>query len=184
MYLRNGGRKRLFGRLFSAPFPPEPQSVRLVALTPFRFLVQSVQGHRKPLLMFSISILTHPTPSPSPPPLPFFQSNVFGSSSSVPKIDFSPSILRVMARDTNGTVFLTGLRPHLPRRSPLSSCLSFLLTHERATIANPSLSLAIHIGQTLFPARRREKFRKIGWCPLNHKSNDEKGRRLYQECLG
>jgi hypothetical protein len=154
VYLRNGGRKRLFGRLFSAPFPPEPQSVRLVTLTPFWFLVQSVQGHRKPLLMFSISILTHPTPSPSPPPLPFFQSNVFGSSSSVPKIDFSSSILRVMARDTNETVFLTGLRPHLPRRSPLSSCLSFLLTHERATIANPSLSLAIHIGQTLFPARR------------------------------
>jgi len=58
-------------------------------------------------------------------PLPHFSRGAyFGSSSSLPKIDFSPIYLLVLARSIYGTVFPTGLRPCLPRRPP-SLKLSF-----------------------------------------------------------
>jgi hypothetical protein len=46
----------------------------------------------------------------------------FGSTSSVPKMDSSPSTRRIMARGIYRTVLPTGLRPRLPiHRRPLSS---------------------------------------------------------------
>src|SRR5436305_8519295 len=51
--------------------------------------------------------------SPSPPP-PFLRGTCFGSKSSVPKMDFSRSTLRIMARGIHRAVLPTGLRPHLP----------------------------------------------------------------------
>ena len=108
MYLCTGEMVAENGRLggcFSAPFPPEPQSVRLAALTLLGFSCQAVQG--PPAHVFNIHSHS-PYSLPSRAPVPFLQKDVFGSLSSVPKIDFFRSILRVMARDTNGAMFLTG----------------------------------------------------------------------------
>ena len=98
------------------------------------------------LLTFSTSFLT---------PLPhFFGGAYFGSSSSLPKMGFSPIYLRVPARRVYGTVFSTGLRPCLPCCPPSSlSLLSSASSHEYHH-CKPSVCLLVHIGQTLCPTKR------------------------------
>jgi hypothetical protein len=86
-----------------------------------KLVAPSVQGFEpsalEQLLTFSMSLFT-PTSFSSLPSL--FRSSYFGSSGSVPEMDFSPPTLRVMAR---------GLRPCLPRRPPsLISGFDFLFS--------------------------------------------------------
>ena len=112
-----------------------------------------------------MSFLT-PTSFPS-----LFRSSYFGSSGSVPEMDFSRPTLRVMAR---------GLRPCLPRRPPsnLRLRLSFQLDpgfkprmHHHC---NPSpVSVSPHWTDAVSrreTSARRDKFRNVGWRPPNHKS--------------
>jgi hypothetical protein len=87
---------------------------------------------------FSTSTLT------PPPPPPFLRGAYFGPTSSVPKMDLSPSTLRITARGIYRAVSPTGLRPRLPlhRRPPSSGVHSLFSgtqasSHERTTIAAP-----------------------------------------------
>jgi hypothetical protein len=124
-----------FGGLFSTPLHQRP-TPRAWPLYLFRLLPPSVPRLRAStadLLTFSTSFSYYP------PPLPhFFRGAYFGSSSSLPKMGFSPIHLQVLARSVYGTVFPTGLHPCLPRRPPLVlPLLSSALSHECTTIANP-----------------------------------------------
>jgi hypothetical protein len=108
----------------------------------------------------------------------------FGSTSSVPKMDFSPSTWRIIAYGTYRTALPMGLRPRLPiHRLPLSSGVYALFNqtqasgYERTTIA----ALPCPSSSTLDRARFHEetlaileKFRKIGWFAPNHKPKRNK----------
>jgi hypothetical protein len=107
----------------------------------------------EPLFTFSISTLTHPPHLP-----PFLRGTYFGSTSSVPKMDSSPSTLRIMARGICRTVLPTGLRPRLPiHRGPLSSAVYSLFSrtqassHERTTIAIPPCPFSSTLDRTRVP---------------------------------
>jgi hypothetical protein len=124
-----------FGGLFSAPLPPHPNPLRLA---PAR------QAPREPPPEPLLTVFDIHSHSPSPPP-PFLRGTYFGSTSSVPKIDSSPSTLRIMARGIYRTMLPTGLHPRLPiHRHPLNSGVYSLFSrthasrHERTTIATHS----------------------------------------------
>jgi hypothetical protein len=96
------------------------------------------------LLTFSTSTLTLPTSPPSS------EGTYFGSTSSVPKMDSSPSTLRIMACGIYRTVLPTGLRP-------LSSGVYSLFSHthasshERTTIAIRPCSSSSTLDRTRVP---------------------------------
>jgi hypothetical protein len=71
--------------------------------------VPRVRASTADLLTFSTSFLITPLPSPT-----HSEGPILGSSSSLPKMGFSPIYLRVLARSIYGTVFPTGLRPCQP----------------------------------------------------------------------
>jgi hypothetical protein len=101
-------------------------------------------------------------------PLPhFFRGACFGSSSSLPKMGFSPIYLRVLARSIYGTVFPTGLRPCLPRRPPLIvlPLLSSALRHECTTISNPPCASSSTLDRACVPRRDISETGEIseGW---------------------
>jgi hypothetical protein len=82
----------------------------------------------------------------------------FGSTSSVPKMDSSPSTLRIMARGIYRTVSRTGLRHRLPiHRRPLSLGVYSLFSrihassHERTTIATPPCPFSSTLDRTRVP---------------------------------
>jgi len=142
------------GGLFSAPFPPEPnpQSGRFN-----HFLGSSAPSAQRassaPLLTF-FDIHSHST-SPFPP---FFRGAYFGSTSSVPKMDLSPSTLRIMARGIYRTVLPTGLRPRLPIDCrPLSSGVYSLFSgtqassHELTTVVALSCPSSSILDRTRVP---------------------------------
>jgi hypothetical protein len=143
--------------LFSAPFPHTPTR-RLAALTFYRLQhtkrLESLH-RRKPLLTLSTSTFTPPSPF-----LPFLRGTYFGSTSSIPKMDSSPSTLRIMARCIYRTALPTGLRPRprLPiHRRPLSSGVYSLFgrthasSHERTTIATPPCPSSSTLDRTRVP---------------------------------
>jgi hypothetical protein len=66
---------------------------------------QGVRASTADLLTFPTSFLALPH---------FFRGVYFGSSSSLPKVGFSPIYLQLLTRSIYGTVFPTGLRPCLP----------------------------------------------------------------------
>jgi len=115
-------RKRRLWELISAP--PSPPHPNLPSSRFNHFL--GLQCAKRPESLHcrtSTSTLTHPT-SPFLSPSP--RGTYFSSTSSVPKMDSSPSTLRIMARGIYKTVIPTGLRPRprprLPiHRRPLSS---------------------------------------------------------------
>jgi hypothetical protein len=123
-----------FGGCFRHPFHQSLTRAPSRFIPFLGFSRQAFQGFElstADLLTFSTSFLT---------PLPhFFRGAYFGSSSSLPKMGFSPIYLRVLARSIYGTIFPTGLRPYLPRRPLLLvlPLLSSALSHECTTIANP-----------------------------------------------
>ena len=107
----------------------------------------------EPLLTFSTSTLTHPPHLP-----PFLRGTYFGSTSSVPKMDTSPSTLRIMARGIYRTVLPTGLRPRLPiHRRPQSLGVYSLFSrthassHERTTISTPPYPSSSTLDRTRVP---------------------------------
>jgi len=125
------------GGCFRHPFHQSPTR------TPGRFSLflgsraPSAQGasNSDPLLTFLDISLSLPFP-----PL----RNYFGPTSSVPKMDLSPSTLCIMARGIYRAVSPTGLRPRLPlHRRPLSSGVYSLFSgtqassHECTTITAP-----------------------------------------------
>jgi hypothetical protein len=80
---------------------------------------------------------------------------------------FSPIYLRVLARSIYGTVFLTGLRPCLPRRPPLVDLplLSSALSHECTTVADPPCVSSSILGRPCVPRRDISETGEIpeGW---------------------
>jgi DNA-binding LacI/PurR family transcriptional regulator len=101
----------------------------------------------------------------------------FGSSKSVPQMDLSQSTLRLMARDTYGTPSSASVRPHFPKLGRLLTSRASSHGHGRITIATPPF-LSPSTLDRLCSARRelaaREKFRKVGWRQLNHKTSTTK----------
>src|SRR5438045_2532155 len=101
-YPRIGGSKRRFRGLFSAPFPPAPNPSRLAALTfllGFSHQASKAFGVSTSELWFTFLDIHSYSPFFSLPSL--FEASYFGSSSSVPTMDFFRSTLRVMARGTH-----------------------------------------------------------------------------------
>jgi hypothetical protein len=96
-------------------------------------------GSGAPTVAHILDIHSH---APSPPPV--LRETYFGSTNSVPKIDSSPSTLRVVARGKYRTVLPTAIRRCLPlHRRPFSSGVyslfrrTYASSHERTTIAGP-----------------------------------------------
>jgi len=89
------------------------------------------------------------------PSLTSSEGPILGSSSSLPKMGFSPTYLRVLARSIYGTVFPTGLRPYLPRRSPfvVLPLLNSALSHEYTTISNPLCASSSTLDRACIPRR-------------------------------
>ena len=140
------------GARFSAPFPPEPQPARLAALTFFRPLVRQAPQSLLYRLTFSTSTLTYA------PHLPRPQRDLFWLHEPCPKMDFSPSTLRIMARGIYRAVLPTGLRPRLPiHHHPLSSGVYSLFSqmqassYERTTITGPPCPSSSTLDRTRFP---------------------------------
>jgi hypothetical protein len=84
-------------------------------------------------------------------PPPFLRGTYFSSTSSVPKMDLSPSTLRIMVRG----ILPTSLRPRLPiHRRPLSSGIYSLFSgtqassHELTTIAALPCSSSFTLDRT------------------------------------
>jgi hypothetical protein len=107
-----------FGGCFRHPFHHTLTGYELTALTLFRLQrAKRPESLRRRTVAHVFDIHSH---SLSLPPH-FLRGTYIGSTSSVPKMDSSPSTLRIMARGTYRTVSLTGLRPRLPiHRRPLS----------------------------------------------------------------
>jgi hypothetical protein len=135
--LRACGRKRRLWGLFSAPLPshPNPLSGRFN-----HFLGSSAPSAQRA----SRRTVAHVFDINSHSPSPFLRGTYFGSSSSVPKMDSSPSTLHIMARGIYRTVLPTGFRPRLPvHRRSLSSGVYSLFSrthassHERTTTTAP-----------------------------------------------
>ena len=127
----------------------------------------SIYPHKSPPTQSVAHVFDIHSHSPSPPP-PFLRGAYFGSTSSVPKMDLSPSTLRIMARGIYRTVLPTGLRPRLPiHRRPLSSGVYSLFSgtqassHERTTIANPPCPSSSTLDRTRFPRRNISETREI-----------------------
>jgi len=89
---------------------------------------------RRPLLTF----LTSTSHSPLPP---FLRGAYFGSTSSVLKMDLSPS-LRIMARGIYRTVSPTGLRPRLliHRVKRIAFILEIFLLSSQSSLPRPKAS--------------------------------------------
>jgi hypothetical protein len=134
-----------FGSCFRDPFR-RSSTRRLAALTFFRPWCAQRASTAEPLL-------THP-----PHLSPSSEGLILGSTSSVSKMDLSPSTLRIMARGIYRTVLPTGLRPRLPiHRRPLNSGVNFLFSrthassHERTTVATPPYPFSSTLDRTRVP---------------------------------
>jgi hypothetical protein len=126
----------VFGNLSTAPWP-----ARLAALNFLSSGAPSAQ--RSSTADFGAHVFDIHSHSPFPLP-PVLRGTYFGSTSSVPKIDSSPSTVRIMARGIYRTVSLTALRPCLPvHHRPLGSGVYSLFkrthasSHKCTTIAAP-----------------------------------------------
>jgi hypothetical protein len=129
-------------------------------------LARQAPGEPPPQNPFSTSTLTHSLHLP-----PFLRGTYFGSTSSVPKMDPSPSTLRVMTRGIYRTVLPTGLRPPLPvHHRPLSSGVYSLFgpteasSYEHTTIAASPCPSSSTLDRTR--SWRGCNARDLVWCDI------------------
>jgi hypothetical protein len=102
--------------------------------------------HRRNFVTHVFDIHFH-LPSPLPPSS---EGPILGSTSSIPKMDFSPSTLRFMARGIYMAVLPTGLRPRLPIHHSLFS-QTRASSHERTAIAARSGPSSSALDRTRVP---------------------------------
>jgi hypothetical protein len=144
------------GAVFGSPFHHTPTR----ASGRFALFLGLCCGKRQRALPPQTPLLTfrHPLSLTLPTSPPFPRGTYFGSTSSVPKMDSSPSTLRIMARGIYGTVLPTALRLCLPvHHRPLSSGVYSLFrwthasSHGRTTITAPPCPSSSTLDRTRVP---------------------------------